>query len=396
MNNKKCIYCDEVKPFTREHVFPAGMGGDDPKYVLEDLVCGDCNTKVFSPLELQLMRNSPFALWRIMEQPIGRNRGKKSEEPKLYHDRCIYIDDAGMRIEAQIMAGMKPLTLPQIQICGDDVYVSAENLSDLDKFLLELRATLVDNFYLIRKIFNENSSSYEMSECVWNGNDYSEGSTEISLKPAGGIWLATFNDSDTTEWKKVYKRHQGQINVLVADKKDALSVLSGVRRTLPSLIENKSRQEKVVDKPLINVNTTMQVRSMHRAIAKIGVNFSCHEYGDEFVRSQEFGKIKNIILSGKEEVPAYNLPELAEAFSLEKRKVHLIILFSIKDIDSYTLVFIIRLYGGGFQMIKLATGIRSEPKKVAFIVDYVENKIDRLDFYDYLHSLFLSNHSSLN
>ena len=45
-----CIYCGEQKPFTAEHVVSAGIGGDDPDWMLTDCICSDCNTKVFAPL----------------------------------------------------------------------------------------------------------------------------------------------------------------------------------------------------------------------------------------------------------------------------------------------------------------------------------------------------------
>lgn len=48
-----CLYCGEPKPKTDEHVVQKGLGGGA---VLKHVVCGDCNTKVFSPLDKVLIQ----------------------------------------------------------------------------------------------------------------------------------------------------------------------------------------------------------------------------------------------------------------------------------------------------------------------------------------------------
>ena len=51
-----CIYCGSPGPFTAEHVVSAGLGGDDNAWLLDDLVCGVCNTDIFSKLETKFLR----------------------------------------------------------------------------------------------------------------------------------------------------------------------------------------------------------------------------------------------------------------------------------------------------------------------------------------------------
>jgi hypothetical protein len=68
-----CIYYNEQKPFTSEHVVSVGIGGDDPNWLLTDCVCGDCNTKVFAPLEQKVFRTSPIGVARIFMQTATRN-----------------------------------------------------------------------------------------------------------------------------------------------------------------------------------------------------------------------------------------------------------------------------------------------------------------------------------
>lgn len=61
---RSCIYCGKVRTLSNEHVFPAGLGGDDHRFMLRELVCTVCNTETFSPLELRFSRSSPAALGR--------------------------------------------------------------------------------------------------------------------------------------------------------------------------------------------------------------------------------------------------------------------------------------------------------------------------------------------
>src|SRR5471030_2615714 len=78
-----CIYCGLLRPFNDEHVFPAGLGGDDRAFMLRDLVCETCNSETFSRMEAGLMRNSPEAFARVHSQSRGRKRKKSSGGPKF-------------------------------------------------------------------------------------------------------------------------------------------------------------------------------------------------------------------------------------------------------------------------------------------------------------------------
>ncbi|QUP54739.1 hypothetical protein GO998_13865 [Ralstonia syzygii] len=62
LTKRTCLYCNVASPFTDEHVFPAGLGGDDRRYLLKNLVCEHCNTGIFSKLEGRFMRSSTVAI----------------------------------------------------------------------------------------------------------------------------------------------------------------------------------------------------------------------------------------------------------------------------------------------------------------------------------------------
>ena len=103
-----------------------------------------------------------------------------------------------------------------------------------------------------------------------------------------------------------------------------------------------------------------------------------HVFVDGEVRLQ----IKN-----ESDVSIFDMSALDKVFSLDKRKVHVVILKSIAVNGSYTLLFIFCFYDGGFKMIELAKGLNSEVEEVVFVVHYVDNKIERLSMVDYLRSL---------
>lgn len=75
--NAECVYCGQVNEFNGEHMFPAGLGGDDKRFMIKDCVCKVCNT-YFSKLEGELSRRTPSALTRLIKQSQGRNRGRRS------------------------------------------------------------------------------------------------------------------------------------------------------------------------------------------------------------------------------------------------------------------------------------------------------------------------------
>lgn len=396
-NTKTCIYCDQARPFTGEHVFPAGMGGDDPSYILRELVCKHCNTDVFSPLEAQLMRNSPFALAHIHKQLTGRDRGINTKAPTIEHASCVYVDESGFLLEAHMVAGMRPMTLPQIQISGDEVRTSGESYVELGKFFEELQVLLGDSVEVIEKRNAEGKVGYEVTAHLWDGHDYrSNGATRQLKPPKSGVWFESLTSAKEQEnyWPRIFKRHRGQIVLRVREPSHVACFLSGVKCTLPSLAMSQNITETAIERPLVNVGMAVQPQKIMRALAKICVNFVCHEYGDALVRSYAFDPIRQSIMRGGGDVPVMNAADLNQIFSNDKRDIHLVVLLPVPSNGSVVLTALVRLYGGGVQMLKLAEvgELTSDLEPVAFEVHYLENKIERISYVDYLRNLLFRAH----
>lgn len=133
------IYCPSAGPFTKEHVFPAGLGSGDA-FQLVDLVCGHCNTDVFGPLDQALMRRSPAALARIFLMKQGRRDGGT---PKLDTDVVeMAVADFNWVEEAELEAGGQVRVCPQFLFNGDQCLTQAAATSDIPRFVAALASTL--------------------------------------------------------------------------------------------------------------------------------------------------------------------------------------------------------------------------------------------------------------
>lgn len=394
--SKTCIYCGESNPFTNEHVFPAGLGGDDKKFLLKGLVCGKCNTGVFSTLELELMRNSPYGLARLYMQPTGRGKGSKAKPPVLNVDSCEMIDPlTGEISEAEMTVGGVPIVLPQVQISGAAFRLCGSDDNRLTHFLAGLTPLMSETLNVITKVQTEGKSQYEVAELCWTLDAYQLKSTSRALKPPVGIWLARLRDQDdqAPSWPRLFQKSQGQYVLRVAGESDAARLLTQLRKTLPKMVASDMPDPTAIERPSISVSMAMTPQNFFRALAKIGVNLSCYEYGDQAIRAPSFDRIRSIILNASEVVPLTHVPEVEKIFDMDKRPVHVAILFPMTLSGSgIALVFSIRLYGGTVQALRLAEDVRlsADSSPVVFIVHYLENRIERLSIESYIRCLLKS------
>ncbi|MFM0645277.1 HNH endonuclease, partial [Paraburkholderia bryophila] len=152
LDQRSCIYCGKVRAFTDEHVFPAGLGGDDNRFLLCGLVCGHCNTEIFSKLELRFMRSSPAAIARIFLQPTGRGRGKKASIPSIDTRSTTIFTERYGAVEAEVMASGKAALLMQLLFHGGGkVSYTGGAPEEAVDFLETVASTLGDSVFLVHK-----------------------------------------------------------------------------------------------------------------------------------------------------------------------------------------------------------------------------------------------------
>ncbi|HKB66712.1 MAG TPA: hypothetical protein VKC61_12725 [Pyrinomonadaceae bacterium] len=75
----RCIYCSEVKEFSREHYLPECLGTFTNFETLDDRICEDCNGRIGRALEEQFCRGGEIAYFRHL---LGI-QGKKSHKGKV-------------------------------------------------------------------------------------------------------------------------------------------------------------------------------------------------------------------------------------------------------------------------------------------------------------------------
>ncbi len=220
---------------------------------------------------------------------------------------------------------------------------------------------------------------------------YQVGGKTHHQKPPSGVWLESLTGSEgqAIGWPRIYKRHRGQIEMRVLEPAQAAGFLSGIKRTLPTLAATSLPPALRIDKPVIQVGMKAEPQKIFRAMAKVGVNFACHEYGDRLVRSPAFDMIRGIIMNGSEGVPLTGMDQLQAMFSSDKRPLHVAMLFPQRFEGGHALAVLIRLYGSGIQMFLLAEAVTlpngTEP--VVFLVHYIENKIERVSLTNYVQYL---------
>jgi len=208
MGEATCIYCRKPNSFTNEHVFPAGMGGDDPNFILKEMVCGACNTGLFSRLERELMRNSPWAFARQQNQKVGRSRGSKADAPRFVPSQCVLVDSDGRLLEAALGIGGRPKLLPQVHIKGRELKPTGSDVDELFGFFAELDGLLIEPLYLISKDTSSGCSEFEIQHLAWNERVYEvRATTRVPKPPSAGIWLESLagNDGQEAGWPRIYK-----------------------------------------------------------------------------------------------------------------------------------------------------------------------------------------------
>jgi hypothetical protein len=78
--------------------------------MLKDCVCGECNTKVFSKLEVKFLRSSPVAIARLFHQKRTRGRGGKTGAPTLNTRQNLLGDRAkGIFLNQDLQQGFEPI-----------------------------------------------------------------------------------------------------------------------------------------------------------------------------------------------------------------------------------------------------------------------------------------------
>ncbi|XVO87787.1 hypothetical protein ACQ9Y2_01545 [Pseudomonas palleroniana] len=389
-NINKCAYCSNTGPFTDEHVFPAGMGGDDKNYILVNIVCADCNTKKFSPLELSLMRKSPVGVGRKFMQSRSRDRGANTSTPKIQAEEHYIIDGSGRRLEADEDENGQQKLLAQFILEGEYIWYTASNKANL-WHAHDAITKLLDkpNIYLINKI---SPKSFEISRFEWTDEKLEFIDKTISNKaPIDGLWINSPHDSHPDFRPRIYQKTRGGIELKLREQDNCSTILRNLKRNLPRIDKDTDAADSLIEDPTAEIGMPMDIHSSERALAKIGFNFFIHTFGESAANKEDFKKIKSSILTGKPKLVSLTVIEqtlnaFPEIFGFIPEKTHCVILAAEpSNSNTVNIYFIARLYGIITNKTLLANTSRHIllTNPIYFTIDYENNKINRFSRHEY-------------
>lgn len=388
---RKCIYCDSLGPFSEEHVFPAGMGGDDKNYILIDLVCAECNTVIFSKLELSLMRRSPTGLGRSFMQSRSRERGGRTTKPTIEARNRYVIDESGRLLESEEDKNGVETILAQCYFEGEKIFYTAQDSSHLQKMYVALENVLSKaTINIIKKI---NSKSFEITVYEWTDDKYEFLKQEVMSKPpATGIWI-NFPSEKTQNFRpRFFQRLKGQLVLKTEHDESHTALLRSMRRTLPS-IQDKHTEAKpnTINNPAVQVEMVVDIQETERAIAKIGFNFFAHTFGEHVATNPEFKDIKSSILTGIPELPFSSFGEnskelVLDLFGIPPKNCHCVMLVAVPSSSgARDIYFNAKLYGTGAHKVLIArsSALSELEHPIYFTINYETNKIEKFSMLEY-------------
>ena len=180
-----CIYCGRPGPFSDEHVVCAGLGADDPRWLLRGCVCSCCNTDVFSKLETKLLRSSPIAVARLFAQPSSRHRGGRANAPTVQPRLSYFTEpETGLQLDADLLSGGVLGVLPQVlMLLPDQAAVRARDFASAEAFVKALQNALENDTNLIRKQREGFEVSFSITPLHWEDDMYVIGEPTIEHQP---------------------------------------------------------------------------------------------------------------------------------------------------------------------------------------------------------------------
>src|SRR5437868_12140504 len=298
-----CIYCGSTGPFTDEHVIPAGLGGDDKAWLLKEVVCGVCNTDVFSKLETKFMRASPVAVARLFLQPKTRIRGSRTAAPTI-QSAASYFDDPELNILLeQEFSGGQPVVLPQVVLQPPNMLsVSGNDVASANALLAELGA-FGATISIVEKRRDGIEVRFAETVLSWSDDQYQPGETMVRSTPADeAIWLEPLtrpaNETTSLLPPRVFRRSKGGLVCRADSIEQAARFLGCVRANHATLVVPDATPARSFDRPSIHLNQVFDLTAYYRVLTKIGFNLSAYLFGAEVVRHSTFDRARHYAHSG--------------------------------------------------------------------------------------------------
>ncbi|MEB0046842.1 MULTISPECIES: hypothetical protein [unclassified Pseudomonas] len=392
--NHSCLYCGSSGPFSDEHVISAGMGGDDNRFVLKNCVCRTCNTEIFSPLELEVLRSSPLAIGRIFMQPLGRKRGKSTNLPKLQAKSKAMISESGRPLDFEFGQNAKPILIPQLTMVGQSAFESNSDTGlELQEFVEVARRLFNEPIVLIRKLVGEVKSTFELARWVWADGEYVEaGEAEIAAKPpVGGIWFERMEqsgDEPSPYLARLFQTGTKSVGLRVACEMAPQAALIFFRKAIEQ-IDFSTTVESLITNPVVSVGMTISVGMMDRVMTKIGLNILAFVAGPDYLRHPAFDEIKKSVMTGRPELqmtPGDEAGQVKFIFDRVPAGHHVFFISGMYLPDGkYALGMTMKLYGSSGSFVKLGIDVPEPPvpMPIIFTADYTTHSVKQWSLIEF-------------
>ncbi|WP_230503779.1 HNH endonuclease [Janthinobacterium sp. FW305-128] len=384
-----CIYCSRPGPFTDEHVFCAGLGGDDNTFLLRELVCKKCNEETFSPLEAAFLRASPEAIGRAFLQTHGRKRSGKARATEAPLLQCtttsVLLPDSDEPVEAVFGRGGVVSILPKFILTGNNMGSRAATSEDLAVFCHELISYLsADELVAIRKEHASGGASFVVTTYIFSCDKYIESSSSVLRKaPKTGFWIeCSGGELEPEEMRRteLVRNSNGHTVVRLKNEGELSGLLGRLRKNIFVFeqIAGKKVDGDTVVNPLVSISVQSNLDARSRVLAKIGINLCAFVMGKNFVCKEGFSDMKKKILLGQEEIALQNIlldeqsAEFLKIFDLVQKSKHFVSIMLVPmQSGTNKLSMFMRIFGGAFIHIVLAENLPHQPNFPIFLeVDY--------------------------
>jgi hypothetical protein len=390
----KCIYCPSSGPFSAEHMIPAGLGADDKRFLLRNMVCKACNTTIFSPLELEFLRSSPTAIGRIFFQEEGRKRGSKKNPPKLDARTKVVITPEGYTAEAEIGYKGKATILPQLILVDDRrCSMSGSDKDGFGAFIVQAQELLGSSIACASKTAETGPRKFQITTFGWTEDGYVAHDQSVAEElPNVRIWYSPIEPDANGKYaanSRLFRRPDGQIVLRLRTDLSLDRALTSFRKVVGQL-DLAAIQESDVQNPLVSLNFSVRLDVTGRVLAKTGLNMLAYLFGADYVGHPQFQEIKKAIKTGDPFIPPHTDGAKApfKGFFSGLPDTHHGFLLSAHPWSTGTcgIGMVARLYGSQIEVVKLGHGLPFPPAPlpIVFTVDYNAHLIQRYGLMDYM------------
>ena len=387
-----CLYCGRLGPYSDEHVVSAGLGGDDPAWMLRGCVCSLCNTSTFSKLEAHVLKASPVALARLFMQPTTRDGQPPSP---LQARTTLQMTDGGPQLAGELAAAGQPRLFAQVVFeegakggISDQLALTGPDRVAIQRLFVALRDRLSDELPLIEK---QAADAFAATSLTWQCDHYhANAPTQTRKPPSRCVWFEPVRTPSTTgmtEAWSVYQRPSGQVVGRSSDIDHLCIMLSLLRSNLDALAAMLDQPvAPATTVPSMNLQVKADLDAIHRTMVKIGLNLTAHLFAPGVLRRAEFDAAVAYVIGEGAAPRRAQLPSQLLGPAIADRHVF----YLAVDTDPHgnpALFFMARLYDAGpIESFVLAQFVApaAELESTVVHVDYTTNQFEQMTLEEHL------------